>query len=431
MPNCIPDLKTTLTGPLLEIEKRFLDKQTEIEGWFRAQWQKTRPPVYCSTDLRNAGFKLAPVDTNLFPAGFNNLNIEFNPLCFQAMQATLLEICPEVTRLLLIPESHTRNQFYFESLARIRDIIAGAGFEVRIGTFNPEITQPTTFDTPSGRSVLLEPLKREGDKVGVGDFFPCCIVLNNDLSDGLPEILQGISQKVMPPMALGWSNRLKSEHFGHYASVANAFAEQVGIDPWLLQPYFDQCPEVNFMHQEGQKCLHLRAEMLFKRIQKKYDEYNIKQDPFLVIKADQGTYGMAVMMIKSPDDLLKLNRKQRTRMSTLKGGSEVTRAIIQEGVHSFETMEDGAVAEPVVYMIGRHVVGGFYRVHAGRGSDENLNAPGMNFEPLAFARACCSPEDGEDEPANRFYAYSVVGRLAALAAAQELKQLEKGSGSEA
>jgi oxygen-independent coproporphyrinogen-3 oxidase len=27
-------------------------------------------------DLRNAGFKLAPVDTNLFPAGFNNLNLD-------------------------------------------------------------------------------------------------------------------------------------------------------------------------------------------------------------------------------------------------------------------------------------------------------------------------------------------------------------------
>ena len=36
--------------------------------------------VLRSVDLRNAGFKLAPVDTNLFPGGFNNLNQDFLPL---------------------------------------------------------------------------------------------------------------------------------------------------------------------------------------------------------------------------------------------------------------------------------------------------------------------------------------------------------------
>lgn len=301
----------------------------------------------------------------------------------------------------------------------------GAGFEVRIGTMNPEITEPKEFTLPSGRTVRLEPLIREGDRVGVAGFFPCCIILNNDLSDGLPNIMQGITQRVMPPVELGWAQRLKSEHFGYYAKVADEFADLIGLDSWLVQPYFDQCPEVDFMHQAGQDCLVQRATALFKRIKKKYAEYDIKQDPFLVVKADQGTYGMAVMMIKSPDDLLTLNRKQRTRMSMLKGGTQVTRAIIQEGVYSFETVDDDAVAEPVVYMIGRHVVGGFYRVHAGRGSDENLNAPGMNFKPLAFARACHSPCADEDKKVNRFYAYGVVGRLALLAAARELSKFKQ------
>ncbi|PHQ81686.1 MAG: glutamate--cysteine ligase [Coxiella sp. (in: Bacteria)] len=416
----VPHLETALKGPLKALEKQLLDNKLAIEGWFREQWQKTPPPFYGSTDLRNAGFKIAPVDTNLFPAGFNNLNEEFSPLCMHAIQATLQEVCPEVKRLLLIPESHTRNQFYFESLAKLQEYIMGAGYDVRIGSLNPEITEPKEFELPSGRTVILEPLIREGDKVGVSGFFPCCIILNNDLSDGLPKLMQGISQRVMPPVELGWTNRLKSEHFAYYAKVADEFAELIGMDPWLLQPYFDQCPDVDFMKQEGQKCLVLRAEMLFKRIQKKYAEYGIKHDPFLVVKADQGTYGMAVMMIKSPEELLTLNRKQRTRMSTLKGGVQVTRAIIQEGVYSFETVDGGAVAEPVVYMMGRHVVGGFYRVHAGRGSDENLNAPGMNFKPLAFSSACHSPYKSEGENVNRFYAYGVVGRLALLAAAREL-----------
>jgi glutamate--cysteine ligase len=78
-------------------------------------------------------------------------------------------------------------------------------------------------------------------------------------------------------------------------------------------------------------------------------------------------------------------------MSVIKEGLAVSQVIIQEGVHSYERVGSGkeeGVAEPVVYMIDRFVVGGFYRVHSGRGKDENLNAPGMHFEPLAFETSC-------------------------------------------
>jgi hypothetical protein len=71
-----------------------------------------------------------------------------------------------------------------------------------------------------------------------------------------------------------------------------------------------------------------------------------------------------------------LNRKQRNKMAVVKEGQQVTEVIIQEGVPTYERIND-AVAEPVVYMIDRYVVGGFYRVNAERGIDENLNAPGM------------------------------------------------------
>ena len=50
----------------------------------------------------------------------------------------------------------------------------------------------------------------------------------------------------------------------------------------------------------------------------------------------------------------------------------------------FERVDEGT-AEPVVYMIDRYVVGGFYRVHAERGIDEVLSAPGSSYVPLAFA----------------------------------------------
>jgi glutamate--cysteine ligase len=410
-----------LIEPLNQLEKLILNHQVDIESWFRQQWLKTPPPFYTSVDLRNAGFKLAPVDTNLFPAGFNNLNPEYMPLYVQAVQATIAEICPDVTRLLLIPESHTRNIPYFESLAMLWEILTGAGFMVRIGSLDPTLTKPHEETLPSGRKIVLEPIQRQGDQVGVTDFFPCCVILNNDLSGTIPEIFHGLNQNIMPAPQLGWATRLKSGHFHAYDEVAKEFAQFLKIDPWFINPYFDQCPEVNFLKKEGEECLFSRAQAVIDRVKQKYAEYKIDLPPFLAIKADAGTYGMGVMTLQDPEELRHLNRKQRTRMSTAKGSVPVTKAMIQEGVYTLETVgEDHAVAEPVVYLFGRHVVGGFYRAHKTRGANENLNAPGMDFVPIAFKTCCNAPLPTSDVLANRFYVYGVIARLAALAAGKEL-----------
>lgn len=422
--NRVPCLETALTGPLLEFEKQLLDKQLDIEAWFRERWQATPPTFYGSVDLRNAGFKIAPVDTNLFPAGFNNLSPDATPLAVQAIQATVAEICPHIKRILIVPESHTRNQFYFKNLYALAELIRKAGFAVEIGSVNPQLKEPMTVDLGDGRTLDIKPLQRVGDQIGVGDFYPCFILLNNDLSDGIPAELQGLKQIVTPPTLLGWSNRLKSSHFEYYAAVCNGFANVINIDPWLLQPYFDSCDGLDFMQKDGMEEVIERAEKLLAKIQKKYDEYGIDKKPFLFVKADAGTYGMAVMMVKEPRQLAELNRKQRTKMTASKGGGQVSKVIIQEGVYSFETVApDNAVAEPVVYGVGRHVVGGFYRVHKNKGPDESLNTPGMDFRPLAFSEPCNTPDIEAPEKVNRFYAYSVVARLALLAAANELKEV--------
>lgn len=420
----VPHLETALTGPLLDLEKKFLNAQVDIESWFRQQWQQTPPPFYGSVDLRNAGFKLAPVDTNLFPAGFNNLNPEMMALCVQAVQATMAERCASATRLLLIPESHTRNIFYFENLATLAEILKRAGFDVRMASLIPDLKEPLKQLLPSNREIILEPLLRENDRVGVKDYFPCCIILNNDFSAGVPTILNNTKQLMMPPLKLGWATRLKSDHFQFYQTVCDEFSKIIKIDPWWINPYFDRCGDVDFSSAQNQECLADHASILFEKIRQKYAEYKIDQAPFLVVKADQGTYGMAVMMVRDPTELINLNRKQRTKMSSLKGGAAVTKIIMQEGVYTFETVGDeNAVAEPVVYHIGRHVVGGFYRIHKNRGIDENLNAPGMDFQPLAFAKNCHVPPYARcdfPEPVNRFYAYGVVSRLAMVAAAREM-----------
>jgi len=99
----VPHLVTALNGPLLDLERKILDATPAIERWFRLEWQEHTPPFYCSVDLRNAGFKLAPVDTNLFPGGFNNLPQEVLPLAVQAAMASIEKYCPDAKNLLVIP----------------------------------------------------------------------------------------------------------------------------------------------------------------------------------------------------------------------------------------------------------------------------------------------------------------------------------------
>ena len=419
----VPHLTTALTGPFQKLERQMLDNQIPIEAWFRNAWRETQAPFYASVDLRNAGYKIAPVDTNLFPAGFNNLNPSFEALCIHAVQMAVAAIEKPIDKILIIPENHTRNLFYMENIASLQSMIEKAGFEVRIGSLMSDLDEPMRIDLESSRSVLLEPIKRDQDRILVGDFNPDLILLNNDLATGKPEILEGVEQIITPPTSLGWSSRLKSNHFKFYQQVTQEFSELIDVDPWLIDPMFRNCGEVDFMKREGVDCLSKNVDSLLKAIQAKYDEHELDCEPFVMMKADAGTYGMGVMTIRSSDEIAALNRKERTKMATTKEGQKVSQVIIQEGVYTNETWgEEETVAEPVVYMLGHQVVGGFYRVHAKRSASQNLNAPGMRFEPLAFEDCCILP-DPSQEPychQNRFYTYGVIARLALLAAAREI-----------
>jgi glutamate--cysteine ligase len=418
------DLSPALGAPLLELEQQVLKNHQAIEHWLRSQWLEHETPFYASVDLRNSGFKLAPVDTNLFPGGFNNLKPDFLPLCVQAAIAAIQKLCPEARGVLLIPENHTRNQFYLQNVAQLQSILRMAGMKVRIGTLLPDVTAPTALELPGGKQLTLEPLVRKGNRLGVEGFDPCVVLLNNDLSAGIPPILENIEQQVIPPVFAGWSTRRKSQHFAAYSRVAQEFAQLIGIDPWRIDPFFAKCGEINFQKREGEECLAGHVDHILAEMRRKYREYGIDREPFVIVKADAGTYGMGIMTVKDASEVRDLNRKQRNKMAVVKEGLEVTEALVQEGVYTFETVKDAA-AEPVIYMMDQFVVGGFYRVHTERGTDQNLNAPGMHFEPMPFDGTCLLPdlEANRECAANRFYVYGVVARLALVAAALELEEM--------
>ncbi len=413
----VPHLITALTGPINELEQRIIDSMPAIERWFRMEWMEHTPPFYSSVDIRNAGFKLAPVDTNLYPGGWNNLTPEMLPLAVQAAMAAIEKICPEARNLLLIPENHTRNTFYLTNVAQLARIFNMAGLNVRIGSINPDIKENTAFELPNGDSLLLEPVIRNKTRLGLKDFDPCTILLNNDLSAGIPGILEDLhEQYLLPPLHAGWCVRRKSIHFANYEETAKRFGKLLGIDPWLINPMFSQCGEVNFAEGEGMECLTTNVDALLTKIRRKYKEYGINEKPFVIVKADNGNCGMGIMTVRDVKDLDLQNIKAQE-------GLTLTEVIIQEGVLTNERVND-AVAEPVVYMMDRFVVGGFYRVHAERAVDESLNAPGASFVPLAFADSSRLPQPGRKpgySSPNRFYMYGVIARLAMLAASYELE----------
>ena len=419
----VPHLITALTGPINELEQRILESMPAIERWFRLEWMEHTPPFYCSVDIRNSGFKLAPVDTNLYPGGWNNLTPEMLPLAVQAAMAAIEKICPEAKNLLVIPENNTRSTFYLSNVLQLKRIFQMAGLNVRIGSISPEIKKPTEIPLPTGESITLEPVVRSKRRLGLKDFDPCTILLNNDLSAGAPGILEDLhEQYLLPPLHAGWSVRRKSRHFQSYEEVGKRFGKMLGIDPWLVNPMFNRCGEVDFSQAQGLDCLQTNVDALLTKIRKKYKEYGINEKPFVVVKADNGTHGLGIMTVRDVKDLEEIGRRAKAG----KAGRDTQPAgevIIQEGVLTAERINE-AVAEPVVYLMDRYVVGGFYRVHAERGTDENLNAPGSFFVPLAFAESMHLPQPGQKPGAsapNRFYMYGVIGRLAMLAASYELE----------
>ncbi len=430
---------------LQAFERQILSNQTKIEAWFRSKWKEHKPPFYGSVDIRNAGYKMASIDMNLFPGGFNNLNPNFVQLASHAALDAVERACPQAKSVLIVPENHTRNTFYLQNVYALSDILRNAGFEVRLGSINPEITEPVELETALSDTVTLEPLQRTRGRVHLADgFSPCLILLNNDLSAGVPDILKDINQTVLPPLHGGWTTRRKTAHFSAYNDVAAEFAALVGMDEWQINPYFEQISGLNFQEREGEDALADAVERMLAKIQAKYDEKGITDQPFVIVKADAGTYGMGVMSVKSADEVRGLNRKNRNKMAKIKEGLEVSEVIVQEGIYTYETLH-GAVSEPVVYMIDRFVVGGFFRVHEGRGADENLNATGMSFVPLNHAIPVVEsdqndecgrrvfeqwqelgvPQTKADDPdcgCNRLYVYGVMARLSLLAAAVELER---------
>jgi len=405
-----------------EITNLLLQKINEneslIENWFKEKFSRTKPIFYNSVDLRHSGFKIAPVDTNCFPAGFNNLSKSSRQKAKEICAEFFAANFPNAKKILIIPENHTRNIKYLENVLALSEIISGdSSREVVIGSLISDDFDQMILDLEDGKKITLHKLIKNADKIKTkSGFIADLIISNNDFTGGEPEILKNISQPIIPPVSMGWHIRRKSAHFNKYNQIVSEFAKLINIDPWLISTIHRECHDIDFKEKKGVKDLAKYVDELLLNLKEKYQQHNINLEPYCYVKADSGTYGMAMMTVKSGAEILEINKKDRNKMNMIKGSVINTRVIIQEGVSTIDTVKN-IIAEPLIYLINGKIVGNLFRVNNQRDANISLNSAGMNFHDIT---------DLNDEELSLgldknkiIKVYSLIAKLAALAAASE------------
>lgn len=409
--------------------QKILNKKEALVLFFEQHERPQDLPLYSSVDIRDAGFKIAVVDTNLFPAGFNNLcslALEDAALTFQDVVKARVPMCEHI---LIIAEEHTRNAWYLESVYALKTIIEKAEFKVEIASFLAsekacEDEGYLELTTAKGHLLKMYCLKQLLKKVETEGCPFDMIILNNDLTTGVPDILKQTNVPIYPSIKAGWYARLKSHHFKEANKMVEAFCRIVDIDPWLLSCLYLQVTDVSINEEADRQRLYESASVLFETIKQKYDDYGIKEKPFIFIKADAGTYGMGVVAIEHPEDILHLNRKARNKLSTGKSSQKILSYILQEGVPTISSV-DNQVSEACIYQVANHFVGGFYRLNQQKSTRDNLNSQGMSFKKMCLDNKGCVYEDCGVDPDPNLEVYKLLGRLACLAAHREIIELEK------
>lgn len=416
-------LETAHTEAVFELDRILLEQRERVEDLLAYHRNQVLCPVYTSVDIRRNRHKAAVVDANAFPAGFNNLSERSYEVAAEAVRSYMARIYPDARDILVLGESHTRNKWYFQNLRTLRDLFTKAGYRVTLGTLAEELFPQANVETARGDEITLHGVVREGDELIADGIVHDVVILNNDLSAGTPDLLDGIRQPITPPPSMGWHRRSKSEHFRIVDGLARQLGAHVGFDPWLICCAFERVEGVDFKARHGLEEVAAAIDRVLAKVQQKYDEYGIRRAPRVFVKADAGTYGMGVMTAASGEEFLQINSKGREKMAKGKEGVKTTSVLVQEAVTTDLRTDGGGAMEPVMYMVCGRVVGGFLRVHDQRDETESLNAPGSRFEPLAFTTRL-EGEPGHDEtildPVDA-HVYQIIGELASIATGYELR----------
>lgn len=357
--------------------------QDNLLNFFTQKFNNHPAIFYSSLDIRRSNFKIAPVDANCFPAGFNNLSRR--GLLEAKKVLDIFFSAQQYSKILIIAENHSRNIHYFENLAVLEYLISDYA-QVYLANWQLEQEQIFNINLPNlalEKELKIYPLLAVNNLLTIPslNFTPDLVILNNDLTAGLPQILVNLKQPMIPSEKLGWYQRSKNNHFNHYNLLAQQVAEILNIDAWLFSTYHDFAENIDFKHKLGLENLAEKTQNLLSKIKQKYQQYNINEQPYCYLKADNGTYGMAVWPVFEPEEILHINKKERNKMHMLKNSVENHSIILQEGVITADFV-DSAPSEIVLYLMCGKIIDSFLRINKSRNANNSLNAVGSQFLSL-------------------------------------------------
>lgn len=398
------------------LHQNYCQKEKDLQSWYCAKTKELSYPIYSSYDIRDSGFKVSNVDANIYPAGFNNICPVDKESAGDLFGSYLkAHYGSSVKKIMLVTEEHTNNPFYWENVLAIKKLLEVSGQQVMV-SFPKDLSEPLTLKSATGNEVQV--VSGYENSAHVRDFKPDLIISNNDFSDPNEGWAKQLTIPMNPPRELGWYQRKKSRYFKHYNDLVAEFTGIVGIDPFLLNVETEVFEHFDMGEESSLKELSGKVDAMLARLQTQYDQRGITDKPFVFVKNNAGTYGLAVIRVGSGAEVMEWNYKSRKKMKAAKGGRDVEEVIIQEGIPSRVQAEGGITAEPVIYMIGCELAGGFLRTHAEKSSSESLNSPGAVYKRLCVSDLNVSLQGN---PLENVYGWSA--RLGVLAIGLEAREM--------
>ncbi|PIK13917.1 glutamate--cysteine ligase [Halobacteriovorax sp. JY17] len=394
-----------------EFEKFVSENWNEINSYIDTKFEKKTTPIYSSVDIRESKDKIAPVDHNMYPAGFNNLCSLDLDYATEVFGSAISEVGKEVKRVGIIPESHTKNLFYLDHLAMLGKVISDAGYEVTFLSFDNNLFQEGgELNLISHSQFDLQILKAEikDGKVFSNGIEQEFVILNNDQSDPIDIDWKSVTTPINPTPLIGWFARQKNKHFSFYDQTVKDFSAHFEINPNILQAKFRTVENVDFSSKDGLEQLGQAVDDL---------KSELPEDKKIFVKASQGTYGMGISVVSSGEEIITMNRKARNKMDVGKNKIKFTSLLVQEGVDTILQYDD-MPAEVAIYLVAGKSVGGFMRANSEKKADGNLNSRGMVFRKFCISEI----RQNQDHKAKEAM-YTVIARLATLASTDEIKEV--------
>lgn len=398
-----------------DIHFRIVKNLIRIEKWFSDKSKGLFFPFYSSFDIRDSGKKIAPVDANIFPAGFNNICPIDQEASVDLIRAYFKCHYPDCRNLILLSEEHTQNLYYWNNVGTLRRLLTEAGLNVRVA-MPKNFDQRLLITNAAGEQIEVYPAIRRGTQVEADGMTADLVISNNDFSQAYQDWVSGLQTPINPPHQLGWHTRRKDQFFKEYNFLATEFSELLGIDPWVLTVETETFLEFDINSDSSREALAIRVDQMVQKMSDKYRVRDVTAQPFVFIKNNSGTYGLGVTQVSSGDEVRTWNYNARKKMKAVKGGGSIQQVIVQEGIPTILTSDEGATAEPTIYMIGCQLAGGFLRTHQAKGPKDNLNSPGAVFKRLCLSDLNINVEG---HPLENVYGW--IANLSFLAIAREAR----------